>query len=124
MEKWLYLIAGGVTGTMARYALSGLVYHRTGTVFPWGTLAVNLAGCFIIGFLDVIFERKLLIVHNYRILLMTGFCGAFTTLSSVMLETSDLLKQDKYVFAIVYIILTAAAGFAVFRAGAALAQRI
>ncbi len=122
MEKWIYLILGGVLGTVCRYVLSGAVYHKTGTAFPWGTLAVNLAGCFIIGFLDVIFERKFLVIHNYRILLMTGFCGAFTTLSSVMLETSDLLKDGQYASAAGNIFLTICAGFIVFRLGSTLAQ--
>ncbi len=122
MEKWIYLIVGGVLGTVCRYVLSGAVYHKVGTHFPWGTLAVNLTGCFIIGFLDVIFERKFLIIHNYRILLMTGFCGAFTTLSSVMLETSDLLKEGHYAYALGNIVLTICIGFIVFRFGAALAD--
>ncbi len=122
MEKWIYLVIGGILGTVCRYILSGAVYHKTGTDFPWGTLAVNLAGCFIIGFLDVIFEKKLLVIHNYRILLMTGFCGAFTTLSSVMLETSDLFKQEHYVYALGNIALTICAGFIVFRFGAMLAE--
>lgn len=122
MEKWIYLILGGVLGTVCRYLLSGAVYHKTGTVFPWGTLVVNLAGCFIIGFLDVVFEKKLLVIHNYRILLMTGFCGAFTTFSSVMLETSDLLKQGQYVYALGNMALTIGAGFVAFRWGAVLAE--
>ncbi len=122
MEKWLYLIVGGTLGTAARYVLSGAVYQKTATVFPWGTLAVNVAGCFFIGFLDVIFERKFLVIHNYRILLMTGFCGAFTTLSAVMLETSDLFKKGEHGFAVGYIVLTVCVGFFVFRLGSVLAE--
>lgn len=122
MEKWLYLLSGGMLGTAARYALSGIVQHRFGNVFPWGTLAVNIAGCLIIGFLDVIFERKLLVIHNYRILLMTGFCGAFTTLSAVMLETSDLLKDSHWTHALGNILLTVCAGFLFFKLGARLAE--
>lgn len=122
MEKWIYLILGGAAGTASRFLLAGFVAHRAGTAFPWGTLSVNLAGCFIIGFLDVIFERKFLVVHNYRILLMSGFCAAFTTLSSVMLETSDLLKEGQSGYALGNIILTMILGFMVFKCGAALAE--
>lgn len=122
MEKWFYLIAGGAFGTVCRYVVVGLVHHKGGASLPWGTLAVNLAGCFIIGFLDVIFERKLLMIHNYRILLMTGFCGAFTTFSSIMLETSDLMKEGELGYAVGNIFLTVCVGFIVFRIGVALAE--
>ncbi len=121
MEKWFYLILGGTLGTVSRYLLAGAVYQKAGTGFPWGTLAVNLTGCLVIGFLDVIFEKKFLMVHNYRILLMTGFCGAFTTLSSVMLETSDLFKKSEFGPALGYLVLTVCAGFFVFRLGSILA---
>ncbi|MCB9771619.1 MAG: fluoride efflux transporter CrcB [Candidatus Omnitrophica bacterium] len=122
MEKWLYLIAGGIVGTVSRYALAGVVSQKVGTAFPWGTLAVNLVGCFVIGFLDVIFERKFLIIHNYRILLMTGFCGAFTTLSGIMLEISDLAKKNEYGYVCGYVVLTICVGFILFKVGAAFAE--
>jgi CrcB protein len=122
MEKWFYLIAGGAFGTVCRYVMVGFVHQKSGASLPWGTLAVNLLGCFIIGFLDVIFERKLLMIHNYRILLMTGFCGAFTTFSSIMLETSDLMKEGEQGYALGNILLTVCVGFIVFRIGAALAE--
>ena len=47
MDKWLYLIAGGISGTFARYILAGAVYQRPGPAFPYGTLVVNLLGCFL-----------------------------------------------------------------------------
>ena len=115
MDKWAFLILGGTVGTVSRYLLAGVVAQKVGSSFPWGTLAVNLTGCFVIGFLDVIFERKFLMVHHYRILLMSGFCAAFTTLSSVMLETSDLMKQGQYGYAIGNIVLTIIVGFIVFK---------
>ena len=124
MEKWIYLILGGTVGTVSRFVLGGLVAQRMGTALPWGTLAVNLTGCFVIGFLDVIFERKFLVIHNYRILLMTGFCGAFTTLSSVMLETSDLFKEGQPGYAVGNILITIVLGFAVFKFGSVLAEMI
>lgn len=49
--KWFNLVAGGILGTLARYILSGAVYRLFGTGFPYGTLMVNLSGCFLIGFL-------------------------------------------------------------------------
>ena len=76
MEKWLYLIAGGIIGTVSRYALVGVMLNRFGTAFPYGTLAVNLIGCFVIGFLDVLFEKKFLMIHNYRIFLFAGLSAS------------------------------------------------
>ena len=117
MEKWLCLIGGGIAGTVARYVLAGAVYERTGAAFPYGTLAVNLLGCFIVGFLDAVFEEKFLLGPNYRILLMTGFCGAFTTFSTFMLETSHLLRDGEFFPALGNVLVSAVAGFIVFRLG-------
>jgi len=122
MEKWLYLIAGGAVGTVSRYVLTGVVSQKMGTGFPCGTLAVNLVGCFVISFLDVIFEKKFQLNHHYRILLMTGFCGAFTTFSAIMLETSDLLKGNQYFLALGNILLSVILGFMFFKFGAAMAE--
>ena len=122
MDKWIYLIVGGVTGTVARYVLAGAVSEKTGGGFPWGTIVVNVIGCFVIGFLDVIFEKKFLLSPNYRLLLMTGFCGAFTTFSTLMLETSNLLKENHFLYAFGNVLISFALGFAVFKMGAVIAE--
>ena len=124
MEKWIYLLIGGLVGTASRYGLAGAISQKTGAGFPWGTLAVNLTGCFVIGFLDVIFEKKFLLSPNYRVLLMTGFCGAFTTFSTLMLETSNLLKENEYIYALGNVAISFCIGFVVFKLGAAMAEII
>ena len=58
MMKFLYLIIGGAVGTVSRYGLSGLVHRFLGSDFPYGTLAVNSAGCFIIGLLAALSDKK------------------------------------------------------------------
>ena len=122
MEKWIYLIIGGIVGTVSRYGMAGMISEKMGAGFPWGTTAVNITGCFVIGFLDVIFEKKFLLSPNYRLLLMTGFCGAFTTFSTLMLETSNLLKENEFLYAFGNVMISFGIGFAVFKLGAVIAE--
>ncbi|MEI8012278.1 MAG: fluoride efflux transporter CrcB [Candidatus Omnitrophota bacterium] len=124
MEKWLYLIIGGSVGTVSRYVMAGVITQRVGTAFPWGTVAVNLTGCFVIGFLDVLFEKKFMLNTNMRIVLMTGFCGAFTTFSTLILETSDLLKNNQFLHAFGNVMVSFIVGFTAFKLGAVLARFI
>ncbi|MBF0484189.1 MAG: fluoride efflux transporter CrcB [Candidatus Omnitrophica bacterium] len=124
MIKWIYLIIGGIVGTASRYSLAGFVQEKCVTTFPWGTLSVNLIGCLIVGFLDVLFEKKFLLSINARILLMTGFCGAFTTFSTLILETSNLIKSNQITYALGNILISFVFGFAAFKLGAVIAEFI
>lgn len=117
MAKFIYLAIGGLTGTFARYFLAGAVYELLGTRFPYGTLIVNLTGCFIIGVLTTIAENKFLLNPNTRVLLMIGFCGAFTTFSTFIFETSNLIRDGETLRAFVNVILSVIIGFIVFRIG-------
>jgi fluoride exporter len=117
MSKFILLAIGGITGTIARYALEGSAFKALGTGFPYGTLAVNIIGCFIIGFLAAISESKFLLGPNLRLLLMVGFCGAFTTFSTLILETSNLIKDGETIRALINVLLSVIVGFIVFRVG-------
>ena len=120
--KWIYLAAGGVAGTFARYLLAGVVYSALGTGFPYGTLVVNLTGCFLIGFLAVLAEEKFLLGPSARLLLMVGFCGAFTTFSTFMLETANLIRDGESGRAFLNVLASVVVGFLVFRLGVFLAE--
>ena len=122
MGKWLSLIVGGVAGTIARYALTGTIHQIFGSRFPYGTLIVNLSGCFIVGFLAAISAEKLLLSYNARLLLITGFCGAFTTFSAFMLETVGLMKDGEVAGAFWNVSANVVLGFLVFRLGMYLAE--
>jgi len=122
MTKLIYLAIGGITGTFARYFMAGAVYGILGTRFPYGTLVVNLSGCFIIGILTTVAENKFLLNPNLRILLMIGFCGAFTTFSTFMLETSNLIKDGETMRAFMNVLLSVVVGFIVFRVGVLLGE--
>ena len=122
MMTWLNLLAGGLAGTAARYALSGVVYQVCGTQFPYGTLTVNTLGCAVIGFLAVLTEEKFLLGPSARVLLMAGFCGAFTTFSTFMLETVYLLRDGETLRAAANIGVSVALGFVALRLGMVLAE--
>ncbi len=124
MAKWIGLAAGGILGTFARYFLSGTIHRIFGVTFPFGTLVVNLVGCFAIGFLAVLAEEKFLLGPTARIFLMIGFCGAFTTFSTFILETSNLTKDGESLYAFMNIALSVVLGFLVFRLGVMLARWI
>ncbi len=117
MQKWLCLLAGSVAGGFARYGLAGFVHSRMGAHFPYGTMAANLCGCFLVGLFNGLAEGRLQLGINARVLLMTGFCGAFTTFSTLMLETSNLLKGGDYARAGLNVGFSLLAGFALFHLG-------
>lgn len=117
MSKFIFLAIGGMAGTIARYALEGNVFRVLGTGFPYGTLAVNILGCFILGFLASVSENKFLLGPNLRLLLMIGFCGAFTTFSTFILETSNLIRDGETLRAFMNVLLSVVIGFIIFRIG-------
>ena len=101
MIKWTSLCLGSLIGGISRYLLAGVVHQSFGGSFPYGTLIVNLSGCFLIGFLNALAEAKFLLTPNARILLIVAFCGALTTFSTLILETSNLIKAGELVKALV-----------------------
>ncbi len=108
---------GGMAGTAARYAVSGLAYRLWGAGFPYGTMFVNLLGCFLVGFFVSLTEKKFLLSPNARILLMVGFCGAFTTFSTVILETTYLIRDGESMRAFLNVFLSVLIGLIILRAG-------
>lgn len=124
MAKAAYLAIGTLAGGFFRHWLAGGVYGLLGAQFPHGTLAVNLSGCFAIGALNALAEEKMLLGPEARVLLMTGFCGAFTTFSTFILETSNLFKDGETLRALFNVAASLAGGFVLFRLGEWLASSI
>ncbi len=124
MIKWIYLGVGGLSGTFLRYILARNINQWTGGQFPHGTLTVNLLGCFLVGLFAVLSDRKLLLDENTRLLLMVGFCGGFTTFSTFILETANLISDGETVRALSNVLLSVIVGFFVFRLGVLLGELI
>ncbi|MCX6136080.1 MAG: fluoride efflux transporter CrcB [Ignavibacteriales bacterium] len=93
MIKYLYIGLGGGVGSMCRYGFSRLLYRILGDAFPYGTLAVNVLGCFIIGFAMTVFEERFLVQPNMRLFITIGILGGFTTFSTFSFETVALLRS-------------------------------
>lgn len=97
MIKSLAIIGcGGFIGTVARYLISRYFQLNYPTLFPWGTFAVNLAGCFLIGIIYGLSEKGHLLSPELRLFLTVGFCGGFTTFSTFSNEALMLLQQQEW----------------------------
>jgi fluoride exporter len=93
--KYMLIFAGGGIGAVLRYWMQGLVYSRTGADFPYGTLAVNVLGCFVIGLLMISLEERFLATPALRLFLTIGILGGFTTFSSFSYETLALARDGE-----------------------------
>ena len=93
MKELLLVGAGGFLGANARYLVNALVAKHLSASLPWGTLAVNVAGSFLLGAFLAWTTERVLVDPAYRFVVAIGFCGAFTTFSSYTFETIRLWEQ-------------------------------
>lgn len=114
--SFLYVAAGGAAGSVLRYATS-LGLQRWSITFPAGTLVANLGGCFVIGLLAGLADRGGALTPQARLLLMTGFCGGYTTLSTFQYELAGLVGGREALLAGAYIVATVAGGLLCFYGG-------
>ncbi len=103
MTKLILLLGGGALGTLFRYLISGLPYKYTDSIFPWGTLLVNIIGAFLIGLIWGVFEERG-ISPQVRTFIFIGILGGFTTFSSFALETMNLFKEGAIKLALLNIL--------------------
>lgn len=101
MDRFLWICLGGAAGTGARYLLSGWLLRVAGPGFPWGTLAVNVLGSFLLGLLMEI-ARWTDVAPTLRLALGVGVLGGFTTYSSFNYETLQLVASDKWLLGATY----------------------
>ncbi len=124
MLRTLSLLAiSGAAGTVARYGLAAAVLRWRGPGFPWGTLAVNLLGCLLFGYFTTLADERNAISPETRLLLTTGFLGAFTTFSTFAWETTQLGRAQQPLHALLNVAAQVAIGLALAVAGSAIARR-
>jgi CrcB protein len=122
LMKFLYLSLGGAAGTVSRYWLSGVAQRLSGGGFPLGTFAVNIVGCLLFGAVWGYFENRMLPGSEMRLLALTGFMGAFTTFSTYMFETAELVKFGQYAMALLNVVGQSVAGLVLVLVGIALGR--
>ena len=124
MRDALLVALGGATGSVLRWWLAGLTQRASGGgAFPWGTLAVNVAGSLAIGVVAALGMGRVPLPAASRLLIVTGVLGGFTTFSALSIETFTLLRQGQTGMAAAYAIGSLAAGLVATWAGWSLAAR-
>ena len=106
MYKLLLIAIGGAAGTLARYG-AGMLLARASekSLFPFGTLAVNLVGCFLIGYLQGLFASRLSVSVEVQLMILIGFLGGYTTFSTFGWETASFLRDGQYVAAAINLMI-------------------
>ncbi|MBT8081386.1 MAG: fluoride efflux transporter CrcB [Gammaproteobacteria bacterium] len=119
--SYLFVALGGALGAMARFALN--VFLQRDVAFPWGTLGANLIGCLVMGMVAHLiassswFNDAGFIPDQYRLLFAIGFCGSFTTLSTMVMELNTMLQRNELFYSFTYLFATLVGGFACFYLG-------
>jgi len=99
LMKLILLAAAGAAGTLSRYLLGGLVQRLYGGAFPWGNFVINISGTYLFGLVWSLAEDRLVISAEARAVILVGFMGAFTTFSSFMFETGELMRDSQWALA-------------------------
>ncbi len=115
----------GAIGTLARYGLQGIVQVRAGGTgtFPYGTLLINLTGCFFLGLIGQFMLNRMVVSPEWRMAITVGFFGGYTTFSSFGWETAKMLEDGEWLPATTYVAASVVAGLLLSVAGIRLANR-
>jgi CrcB protein len=124
VERFLWICLAGALGTGTRYLIGLWAGQRLGAGFPWGTLIVNLSGCFLISFIMYLGLNMANVSATLRMALTTGFLGGLTTYSSFNYETTKLLNDGAPGMALLNLGVTLVGGFATGVLGLFLARRL
>jgi CrcB protein len=124
LNQTLAIAAGGALGALLRYWMSNGVYALLGRGFPYGTLAVNVLGSLVMGYLYIVMVERLAIGAEWRAFALVGLLGAFTTFSTFSIETLNLLEQADYAKAVANMLVSVLACIAAAFVGVSLARQL
>lgn len=122
MKLLFYIFLGGGIGSVCRYLLGLWINRQLTTAFPTGTFVVNVTGCFVIGLLYGIAIRYTWLNTEWRLFLITGICGGYTTFSTFSYEAVGLVRQGNYAYFLLYVTGSIVLGLLATMGGTALAR--
>jgi len=96
VKDFFAISVAAIVGANLRYLLSRLAAREFGLLFPYGTLAINVVGSFIVGFFVIWTTERVLVDPRWRLLVVIGFCGSFTTFSSYAFETMSYFEHGQW----------------------------
>ena len=124
MGNLIAIGAGGFFGAISRYAVALWIGERWGRNFPLGTMIINVSGSFLIGLLMYLLAERFLVSPAWRMLLVVGFLGAYTTFSTFEYETGNLVRDGEFIYAALNVIVSVLAGFAALKIGEIIARTV
>ena len=123
IERYLLVMAGGAAGSLARYIAGVAIMTRLGGRFPVGTLVINVTGSFLIGLLMALLTERFQPHPYWRLLLVVGFLGGYTTFSSFEYETFSAVRDGSPWIGLINVVASVALGYAAVWLGSLLATR-
>lgn len=122
--KLIGLSIAGACGALARYGLAGLFQRTQQVGFPWGTLTVNVLGCFLFGLIWTLTQQRFVISPDTRTIILVGFLGSFTTFSAFLFETDQMLERAEWFVAGLNLACELGLGLAAYLVGAFLGRTL
>jgi CrcB protein len=121
IQKILWLALAGAIGTLCRFGMCGAIQKWPGFALPWSTMVVNMIGCGLFGLIWTVSHVHFTLDKQLSLIILVGFMGAFTTFSSFVFETTELLSEGEYLRAGANVLIQNVAGLLCFWGGAKLA---
>lgn len=124
MTKIILLFCAGGLGSLSRYLLSGVFQRAINISFPIGTYLVNIIGCFMFGLIWAYAQDRLSLSPEFRVIILTGFMGAFTTFSTFIFESAALLDSAQWPYFLLNVVGQIITGVILLKFGLALGRLI